>query len=101
MAPPTLALDRDLLPRLAQAMTASLDLGEVLAAATRAAAELVPDSFVLVWILQGDRLVLRGAAGVLECTHSGLRMDLAYGEGLSGHVARGRQPLVVEAPAHD
>jgi PAS domain S-box-containing protein len=101
MAPPTLALDRGLLPRLARAMTASLNLGEVLAAAARAAAELVPDSFVLVWILQGDRLVLRGAAGVLECAHSGFRMDLAYGEGLSGHVARGRQLLVVEAPAHD
>jgi signal transduction protein with GAF and PtsI domain len=101
MAPPALALDRGLLPRLARAMTASLGLGDVLAAASRTAAELVPDSFVLVWILDGDRLVLRGAAGVLEGMHSGLRTDLASGEGLAGHVARGRQPLVIDDVAHD
>ena len=101
MAPPALALDRGLLPRLARAMTASLGLGDVLAAASRTAAELIPDSFVLVWILDGDRLVLRGAAGVLEGMHSGLRTDLASGEGLAGHVARGRQPLVIDDVAHD
>jgi PAS domain S-box-containing protein len=82
-------------------MTASLGVGEVLAAATRAAAELVADSFVLVWVQHGDRLVLRGAAGVLEHAHSGLRMDVRLGEGLAGHVARGRQPLVIEDAAHD
>jgi PAS domain S-box-containing protein len=101
MAPPALALDRGLLPRLARAMTASLGLGDVLAVASRTAAELVPDSFVLVWVLDGDRLVLRGAAGVLEGMHSGLRTDLAPGEGLAGHVARGRQPLVIDNVAHD
>jgi GAF domain-containing protein len=101
MAPPALALDRGLLPRLARAITASLGLGDVLAAASRTAAELVPDSFVLVWVLHGDRLVLRGAAGVLEGAHSGLRTDLAFGEGLAGHVARGRQPLVIEDAASD
>jgi hypothetical protein len=92
-----LALDPGLLPRLARAMTASWGLGDVPAAASRAAVELVPDSFVLVWVLHGDRLVLRGAAGVLDDAHSGLRTDLALGEGLPGLGARHRQPLVVAA----
>ena len=101
MATPALAIDPGLLPRLARAMTASLGLGDLLAAASRAAAELVPDSFVLVWILHGERLLLRGAAGVLEGTHTGLRIDFPFGEGLAGHVARARQTLVVEKPAAD
>jgi len=101
MATPGLAIDRALLWRLAPAMTASLGVGELLAAASRTAAELVPDSFVLVWILRGDRLVVRGAAGVLDDMHSGLRLELGLGEGLAGHVARHRRPLVIEDPAHD
>ena len=51
MATSGLAIDRGLLPRLARAMTASLGLGDVLAVASRAAADLVPDSFVAVWVL--------------------------------------------------
>ncbi len=98
---PGLGIDRNLLPRLARSMTASLGVGEVLAAASRTAVELVPDSLVLVWVLHGDRLVLRGAAGVLDGVHAGLRTDLGFGEGLPGHVARSRQPLVVEDPADD
>jgi hypothetical protein len=69
MATTGLGSDRSLLPRLARAMTASLGLGEVLAAACATATELMPDSLVLVWVLHGDRLVLRGAAGVLDGAH--------------------------------
>ena len=65
-------------------MTASLGLGDVLAAASRAAAELVPDSFVLVWVLHGDRLVLRAAAGVLDRACTGLRTTLAVRRGAGG-----------------
>ncbi|HEX6212297.1 MAG TPA: GAF domain-containing protein [Methylomirabilota bacterium] len=101
MATPGTGLERSLLPNLARSMTASLGLGEVLAAASRTAIELVPDSIVLVWVLHADRLVLRDAAGVLEGTHTGLRTDLAVGEGLAGHVAGRRQPLIVDDPAHD
>ena len=101
MTTPGLGIDRSLLPRLARAMTASLGLGEILAAACRTAVELVPDSFALVWVLNGDRLVLRGAAGVLDGVHAGLRVELAVGEGLPGHVARSRQPLVIEDVARD
>jgi len=101
MATPALAIDRGLLPRLARAMTASVGVGDVLAEASRAALELVPDGFALVWVRHRDRLVLRGAAGVLTTAHTGLRMDLAFGEGLAGQVARMRAPLVVEAAVHD
>ena len=102
MASPALAPDRSLLlPRLARAMMASLGLGDVLAAASRAAAELVADSFVLVWISHDDRLRLRGAAGVLETAHTGLPGELSLGEGLTGWVALHRQPIVVEDAASD
>ena len=101
MAASPLALDRGFIPRLARAMTASLELGDVLAEAAQAAGQLLPDSLVLMWMLEGDRLALRGVAGVLECAHSGLRLDLGVGKGLAGHVARGRQPLMVRDPAHD
>jgi PAS domain S-box-containing protein len=102
MPPSALELDRGLLlPRLARAMTASLGLGDVLAAATRAAVELVTDSFVLVWISHEDRLRLRGAAGVVETVQTGLPIELGLGEGLPGWVALHRQPVVVEHAALD
>ncbi|HEU4369838.1 MAG TPA: GAF domain-containing protein, partial [Methylomirabilota bacterium] len=101
MASAGVSLDRGLLPRLARALTASLGLGDVLAAACRAAADLGPECFALVWLVQDGRLVLRAAAGTLETTQSALPVSLAFGEGLPGLVARSRQPLVVEDPGHD
>src|SRR6185369_993080 len=101
MARSGLAIDRALLPRLARALTASLGLGDVLAAASRTAADLVPDSLVLVWVLQGDRLILKGVAGVVGGTYTGLRTEFRLGEGLAGDVARRRELLVVEDVAAD
>jgi GAF domain-containing protein len=101
MATPSGVLDRGpLLTRLARAKTASPGLGDVLAAASRAAAELVFDSLVLVWI-HDDRLRLRGAAGVLETFQTGLPCELGLGESLAGWVARHREPIVVEHAARD
>jgi PAS domain S-box-containing protein len=101
MARSGLAIDRALLPRLARALTASLGLGDVLAAASRTAADLVHDSLVLVWVLQGDRLILKGAAGVVGGTYTGMRTEFRLGEGLAGDVARRRELLVVEDVADD
>ncbi|HXD99043.1 MAG TPA: hypothetical protein VN646_21005, partial [Candidatus Acidoferrum sp.] len=101
MARSGLAIDRALLPRLARALTASLGLGDVLAAASRTAADLVHDSLVLVWVLQGDRLILKGAAGVVGGTYTGMRTEFRFGEGLPGDVARRRELLVVEDVADD
>jgi PAS domain S-box-containing protein len=101
MATPALGTDRGPLPRLARALTASIGLGDLLAEASRAAAELVPDSVVFVWVVRGEGLVLRGAAGTLQSAHSGLPMELAFGEGLPGAVALRRERLVVADVARD
>jgi PAS domain S-box-containing protein len=98
---PGVGIDRTLLSRLARATTASLGLAEVLAAGTRAAVDLVPDSLALVWVLQGERLVLRGAAGTVLGMHTSLPTEYRLGEGLPGHVARNRQPLVIDDVAAD
>jgi PAS domain S-box-containing protein len=86
---------------LARATTTSLRLADVLAAAAAAAAERVSDGFALIWLMMGDRLVLRGAAGVLTHAHGGLQTDFAPGEGLIGRVALTRALLFVEEPATD
>ena len=101
MASASVSLDRGLLPRVARAMTTSLGLGDVLAAASRAAAELVPDSLALIWVQHEDRLVLRAAAGVLNCPCTGLATTLAVGEGLVGAAGLARDVVIVEEPAAD
>ena len=99
MASAGVSLDRSLLPRVARAMSTSLGLGDVLAAASRAAAELVPDSLVLIWVQQNDRLVLRAAAGTLEHPWTGLPTTLAVGEGLAGAAGLARDVVIVCAPS--
>jgi PAS domain S-box-containing protein len=101
MALSEVSLEQRLLPRLARAVTASLGLGDVLAEASRAVADLAPETFALIWLVQDDRLVLRAAAGVLETAQSSVLTTLAIGEGLPGAVARARRPLVVTDPAED
>ena len=101
MASASVSLDRGLLPRVARAMTTSLGLGDVLAAASRAAAELVPDSLALIWVQHEDRLVLRAAAGVLNRPCTGLATTLAVGEGLVGSAGLARDVVIVEEPAAD
>jgi PAS domain S-box-containing protein len=101
MASASVSLDRGLLPRVARAMTTSLGLGDVLAAASRAAAELVPDSLALIWVQHEDRLVLRAAAGVLNRPCTGLATTLAVGEGLVGAAGLARDVVIVEEPAAD
>src|SRR5690348_12993208 len=101
MAVSPLVLDRTFIPRVVRAMTVSLELSDGLAEAAQAAVQLLPDSLVMVWTLDGDRLALGAVAGVLENAHSGLPTGLTVGAGLTGHVARGRQPLVVGDPARD
>ena len=84
------------LARLAQVVTASLDLPEVLERVARAATDLLPDSAATVWGVEGDRLVLRSETGTYNRLRSGRRIELALGEGLIGHVALTRERLVVE-----
>ncbi len=87
------------LARLAQAITASLELPEVLQRIARAATDLVPDSRAGIWVVDGERIVLRAEAGATEQRSE--RQELAFGEGLTGHVAASRGALVVDDVASD
>lgn len=73
---------------------------DVLDAVARAAAGLAPDGFALIWLVVGERLVLRAAAGHLRHAH-GLNTEFAPGESLVGATALARDVLVVDEPAAD
>jgi signal transduction histidine kinase/CheY-like chemotaxis protein len=82
--------------RLAQAVTESLALSEVLDRVARAATELVPRSGARIWVAEHGRLVLRSEAGTGGSSPGDQPTTLALGEGLAGHAAATRQPLVID-----
>jgi len=84
------------LARLAQVVTGSLDLPEVLERVARAATDLLPDSAARIWVVEGDHMVLRSETGTNSPPRSGRKIELALGEGLIGHVAVTRERLVIE-----
>jgi GAF domain-containing protein/ActR/RegA family two-component response regulator len=77
-------------------VTESLELSEVLHRVAAAATELVPRSAARIWVAEGDRLTLQSEAGPGAPSHAGERTVLGFGEGLAGHVAATREPLVVD-----
>src|SRR2546425_529753 len=77
------------LASLAHAVTESLELSEVLDRVAHAATELLPDSSARIWVMEGERLVLRAEHGPHGAPQSGFKGALAVGEGLTG---RGRAP---------
>ncbi len=86
----------DSLARLARAVTASLELPAVLDSVARAAIELLPHSSVRIWVVEAGRRLLRSAAGTNGTPAFGVKTELALGQGLTGHVAITKAPLVVE-----
>src|SRR3989441_470285 len=86
---------------LAWTANASGRRADVLEAVVEAAAALVEDGFALVWLVSGERLVLRAAAGRLRHAHGGRRTDFARGEGLVGATAAARDIWVLPEPAAD
>ena len=84
------------LTRLAQAVTASMDLSAVLDQVATAAIGLLPDTTSRIWVVEGDRLRLRAEAGIRVAWRSDRKTEIAIGEGLSGAAAAARQLLVVE-----
>src|SRR5437867_3897968 len=86
---------------LAWTANASGRRADVLEAVVEAAAALVEDGFALVWLVSGERLVLRAAAGRLRHAHGGRRTDFARGEGLVGATAAARDIWVLPEPADD
>jgi two-component system cell cycle sensor histidine kinase/response regulator CckA len=83
------------LAELVQAVSGSLDLGEALGRVARAAASLLADSASRIWVVEGDRLVVRADYGT-RSPQSGLVTELGFGEGLTGHVARSGEILVLQ-----
>jgi diguanylate cyclase (GGDEF)-like protein/PAS domain S-box-containing protein len=81
---------------LAQTVTASLELPEVLDSVARAARDLLRDSASRIWVVEDDRLILRSEAGTLGLHRPARKSEFAFGEGLTGHAALTREPLVVE-----
>ena len=81
---------------LAQAVTATLELSEVLDRVAEAATALVPNSAARIWVVEDDRLVLRSEAGTLGPPRLGRKTEFVFGEGLTGHVALTQEPLAVE-----
>src|SRR3990170_7137777 len=66
---------------LAQTVTSSLDLSQGLDGVVQAAAGLLPDPSVRLWIAEEDRLVLRVEGGIAGSAFGGRRTVFAVGEG--------------------
>jgi signal transduction histidine kinase len=91
----------DEVTRLAQAVTETLDLSEVLSRVAQAATDLVAGSVARIWVAERGGLVLRGEAGTGGQPGAGEKTTLAIGEGLAGHVAATGELLVVDDVAMD
>ncbi len=83
------------LTRLARAVTSTLDLAEALDRVAHAATDLLVDSAAAIWVVENHWLKLRADAGYRGSRPSEQKAVLAFGEGLSGHVALTRECLVV------
>ena len=83
------------LAELIQAVSSSLDLGEALGRVAQAVATLLADSASRIWVVEGGRLVLRTEWGI-RGTRDGLVTELAFGQGLTGHVAQSGEILVLD-----
>lgn len=84
------------LTELAHAVTGTLDLLEVLDRVVHAAIDLEPGFAARIWVIEHAWLTLRAEAGLRGRDRSAQKTRLAFGEGLTGHVANTRQPLVVD-----
>ncbi|HAM59679.1 MAG TPA: hypothetical protein DCQ64_31425, partial [Candidatus Rokubacteria bacterium] len=89
------------LARLGLQLTATLSLGEVAEATTRAVVEIVAGAAARLWLIEEGRLVVRAEAGVRNPESLGLPTTLDLGEGLPGLVARTREAAVTEDIAGD
>ncbi len=86
---------------LAQTVTSSLDLSQVLDGVVQAAAGIIPNASVRLWIAEENRLVLQVETGTSSAALGGRKTAFAFGEGLAGQVAETREPLVVERLVED
>ncbi len=81
---------------LTQQLGSSFDLVKTLECVESGLRSLIPHEAMAIFILQGDTLVMRHAAG--ECKEM-LSAEVRSGEGLVGWVAQHQQPIVNGNPA--
>src|SRR5947207_15733200 len=89
------------LAQVAQAVTSTLEPSQVLDRIVGAALDLLPNSAARIWVVEDTWLRLRAEAGTRGPDRAGRNTQVAFGEGLSGHVALTHEPLVVEDIAAD
>src|SRR5262245_64391576 len=73
------------LARLGQAVSASLELPEVLDTVARAAADLLRGSHASIWVAEGARLVRRATAGDCPRCHDACLRETAADVGRRRH----------------
>jgi PAS domain S-box-containing protein len=84
-----------LLLRLAETITASPDLDQVLERVVQSACSLIEESVSSVWTLEGSTLVLRIRGGTSHADGQSKR-EFALGEGLIGDAALHRRAVIVD-----
>ncbi|HEY3064295.1 MAG TPA: GAF domain-containing protein, partial [Methylomirabilota bacterium] len=89
------------LARLTNTLTATLATDDVLRRVVEAAVELFPGAAARLWLVDGDggHLALAVSAGGARSIEGDRR--LALGEGLTGAIGAGRQPLTLSDAATD
>ena len=78
-----------------RAVNSTLELDRVLASILAGATDLLPASSGSVMLLEGDELVVAAAVG----NERALGKRAAVGDGIAGHVARTREPLLIDGRA--
>lgn len=78
-----------------RAVNSTLELDRVLSSILTGATDLMPASSGSVMLLEGSELVVAAAAGNSEA----LGRRVAIGDGISGHVARTMEPLLINGKA--
>src|SRR5262245_47974329 len=84
------------LARLGQAVSASLELPEVLDTVARAAADLLRGSHASIWVAEGARLVRRATAGDCPRCHDACLREMALDEGCIGHAFATDEPVAID-----
>jgi diguanylate cyclase (GGDEF)-like protein len=75
-----------------RAVNSALELEQVLAAILRGSLELLPANVGSIMLLEGEELVVAAAVG----RDDAIGARLPIGDGVAGHVARTRQPLLLD-----
>jgi PAS domain S-box-containing protein len=83
-----------LLEYLVESISASPDLVEVLERVVESASSLAEDAVATLWISEDGKLIARVRGGARRSTWTG-RSDFRLGEGLVGHAALARRPVLV------